>query len=84
MWNPDHGGMFGNDEEVRLGHEGALMHLLDPNELGLARLEATGETVTGRPAAIVRAVPRSEDAVMEPGYPARENALALVGRRSRL
>ena len=50
MWNPDHGGMFGTDEEVRLGHEGALMHLLDPNALlGLARLEATGETVTGRP-----------------------------------
>jgi hypothetical protein len=49
MWNPDHGGMFGNDEEVGRGHEGALMHLLDPNALlGLARLEATGETVTGR------------------------------------
>ena len=64
MWNPDHGGMFGNDEEVGLGHDGALMHLLDPTPLlGLARLEATGETVTGRPAAIVRAVPRSEDAV---------------------
>jgi hypothetical protein len=69
-WSPDHGGMFGNNEEVHLGHEGALMHLLDPTPLlGGARLEATGEAdVLGRPAAIVRAVPRSEERVIEPGW----------------
>ena len=59
MWSPDHGGMFGNDEEVQLGHEGWLMHLLDPTPLlGVARLEAMGEAdAIGRPAVIVHAVP---------------------------
>jgi hypothetical protein len=70
MWSPEHGGMFGNDEEVSLGHEGALMHLLDPTPLlGVALLEATREThVLGRRAAVVPAFPRSAEEVIEPGW----------------
>lgn len=80
MWNPDHGGIHGNDEEVGLGHEGALMHLLDPTPLlGLARLEATGEAeVLGRRAVLVRAVPRSDEEIMEPGWYVGSDGIELA------
>lgn len=70
MWHPDHGGMSGDDREVGLGHTGALTHLLDPTPLlGLARLEALGEDeVIGRRAIRLRAEPRTEDDVVEPGW----------------
>jgi hypothetical protein len=70
MWHPDHGGMRGDDEETGLGDEGAITHLLDPTPLlGVARLEAADEIeVLGRRAAAVRAVPRSDEDVYEPGW----------------
>ena len=70
MWRPDHGGMQGNEEEVSLGNEGALTHLIDATPLlGIARLQAVEEVeVIGRRAAIVRAVPRSDEDVYEPGW----------------
>jgi len=80
MWRPDHGGMRGNDDEVSLGHEGALSHLLNPTPLlGVARLDVTGEAeVLGRRAAIVRAVPRSEEGMHEPGWHVPLEGLELV------
>lgn len=80
MWHPDHGGMQGNDEEVGLGEEGALTHLLDPTPLlGIVRLEATGEAdVLGRRAAVVRAVPRSVGEVSEPGWHVSLEGLELA------
>jgi hypothetical protein len=79
IWSPEHGGMFGN-EEVGLGHEGALKHLLDPTPLlGVTRLEATGEAdVMGRPAVIVRAIPRSEEEVIEPGWQFGSDGIELA------
>ncbi len=79
-WHPDHGGMHGNDEEVGLGEEGALIHLLDPTPLlRVARLEAAGEAeALGRRAAVLRAVPRSEDEVIEPGWHLRPEGLELA------
>jgi outer membrane lipoprotein-sorting protein len=80
MWSPDHGGMFGSDEEVGLGHEGALMHLLDPTPLlGVARLNTMGETeVLGRRAVLVRAVPRSDEEVIEPGWYVGSDGIELA------
>ena len=69
MWRPDHGGMQGNEEEVSLGNEGALTHLIDPTPLlGIARLRAVEDVeVIGRRAAILRAVPSIDEDVYEPG-----------------
>jgi hypothetical protein len=80
MWRPDHGGMQGNDDEVSLGHDGALTHLLDPTPLlGVARLEAVEEAdVLGRRAAVVRALPRDSDEVSEPDWYVPAEGIELV------
>ena len=80
MWRPDHGGMRGNDEEVSLGDEGALTHLLDPTPLlGVARMRAIDERdVLGRRAAVVKAVPRSDEDVFEPGWHIPADGLELA------
>lgn len=79
-WRPDHGGMRGNDDEVGLGDEGALTHLLNPTPLlGVARLVAIGETeLLGRRAALLRAVPRSGVEVSEPGWYVPHEGLELA------
>jgi hypothetical protein len=60
----------GPSRPVQLGHQGALTHLLDPTPLlGVARLEALGEEeVIGRRAIRLRAVPRNQKEVIEPGW----------------
>ena len=80
MWRPDHGGMWGRDDEVSLGHEGALTHLLDPTPLlGIARLEAIDEAfVLGRRAALVIAVPRNGEEVFEPGWHVPRTGIELA------
>lgn len=80
MWHPDHGGMSGDDREVRLGHDGTLTHLLDPTPLlGVARLEALGEDEVIRRRAIqLRAEPRTEDDVVEPGWYVTAEGLDLA------
>jgi hypothetical protein len=80
MWRPDDGGMWGRDDEVSLGHEGALTHLLDPTPLlGIARLEAIDEaSVLGRRAAVILAVPRNGEEIFEPGWHVPRQGMELA------